>query len=91
MAREDIEALRAHIDALDGELLALLARRAALARAVGALKAEQGLPARQPAREAALLAERAARAAELGLDPVRVRAVFEAVVALCRALQSAPP
>ena len=50
---DDIAPLRREIDALDDELLALLNRRADLARRIGALK--QGAPAYRPERESEIL------------------------------------
>ncbi len=52
-SKTDIASLRVEIDALDAELLALLNRRAAVVRKVGALKG--GAPAYRPERESAIL------------------------------------
>ena len=49
----EIEKLRGEIDALDDELLALVNRRAELARRIGGLK--QGAPAYRPERETGIL------------------------------------
>ncbi|MCC6465736.1 MAG: chorismate mutase, partial [Planctomycetes bacterium] len=51
-----IEQLRAEIDRLDAELMQLLARRAELSLAVHDAKQAAGLPPRDAAREAAILA-----------------------------------
>ena len=52
-AEKKIDALRAEIDRLDAELLALLERRAAAAQEIGALKGRG--PAYRPEREAEIL------------------------------------
>ena len=72
MAHEDIHdmaALRARIDALDAQLIALLAERSTLIDRAAQIKAQVGLPARIDARveEVAALARR--RATDAGLDP----------------------
>jgi chorismate mutase/prephenate dehydrogenase len=60
-------ALRASIDELDHALVELLARRRALVAEVLAHKQRTGLPLLDPAREAHLLAERAAFAEAHGV------------------------
>jgi chorismate mutase/prephenate dehydratase len=47
--------LRIQIDAVDGELLALLNRRAALANEVGEIKRAEGSPVFRPEREAQVI------------------------------------
>jgi prephenate dehydrogenase len=91
---------RARIDALDAQLLALLARRAALARGAAGVKAAGGRPVQDPAREQALLAARREAAAAHELDADAVADVFEAILRfsrheqrrwLARAAGNAPP
>ena len=62
--------LRARIAAVDAELLALVARRLALARAVGEAKRAAGLPVRSFGTEAEVLARFRADAAAHSLDLV---------------------
>jgi chorismate mutase/prephenate dehydratase len=84
MANEDIAKLRADIDALDAELLALVNRRAGLAQRIGALK--QGAQAYRPEREAEIL--RRAMADNPGpLSGAGVAAVFREVISACRAIE----
>lgn len=85
----ELSEARGQIDAVDRELLALLARRTELARRAGRAKADLGRPVRDPEREAALLDEREAWGAALGLDAASVRALFEDVIAASRAAQRA--
>lgn len=53
-----LEGLRRQLDQVDEEMVALLARRLTLAGAIGQIKAAQGLPVRDEAREAQVLAQR---------------------------------
>lgn len=81
---DDIAALRGQIDALDRELLALVSRRAALARSIGGLK--QGAPVYRPEREAQILR----RAAEENPGPLpanRVTGIFREVISACRGME----
>lgn len=75
------------IDELDTELLGLLARRAQLAARAGLIKSEHGRGVRDPARERAMLADRAGWAVGLGLPPEEVADVFSAILRFSRRLQ----
>lgn len=83
---EAIERLRQEIDALDNELLALLNRRADLARRIGGLK--RGAPAYRPERETEILR----RVIERNPGPLpaeRAAAVFREVISACRGMEAA--
>ena len=67
---------RSRIDAIDREVLRLLAERAAVTRSLAAWKAAQGLGPRDPTREAEAL----------GLSPWLAEAVTRAVLATTRGL-----
>jgi len=82
---EDIKRLRAEIDRLDDELLALLQRRAAAAQKIGALK--DGAPAYRPEREAEIL-HRVTKEKHI-LPPERIAAVFREIISACRSLEEA--
>ncbi len=86
-ASPELSEARDQIDAVDRELVALLARRTELARRAGRSKAERGLPVRDPAREAALLDLREEWGRSAGLDPANVRALFLEIVAVSREAQ----
>jgi chorismate mutase len=60
---------RASIDNIDAALVHLLAERFKITQAVGRYKADVGLPAADPAREAQQITRLRALAAESGLDP----------------------
>jgi chorismate mutase/prephenate dehydratase len=75
MSVKDIAKLRAQIDTLDDELLALLSRRMDLAREVGKLKGRA--PAYRPERESEILLRM----------PRNAHAVFREIISLCRSLE----
>jgi chorismate mutase/prephenate dehydratase len=83
---DDIDKLRSDIDALDGELLQLLQRRARLAQRIGALKG--GAPAYRPEREAEIL-RRVAAAAAGPLAAESATRVFREIISACRGLEQA--
>jgi chorismate mutase/prephenate dehydratase len=86
MNEKDIKRLRAEIDGLDTELLALLNRRAAVVKKVGALK--DGVRVYRPEREAEILRRMASLAAKGGVLPAGAAiAVFREVISACRALE----
>ena len=61
--------IRRSIDNIDAALIHLLAERFKQTRKVGALKAREGLPPADPAREARQIARLRALATEADLDP----------------------
>ena len=65
----DMPALRLEIDALDSELMALLARRHALIDRAARIKAGNGWPARIPDRVEEVVANIRVHALRHGLDP----------------------
>ena len=69
---EELNALRDKIDAVDKQLIDLLAARRALVGEVGEVKSRHGLPIYAPDREASMLARRRAEAERLGVpgDPI---------------------
>ena len=79
-----ISRLRVRIDRIDDELLALVNRRAQLAREIGALK--NGTPAYRPEREAVIL-RRMAKANPGPLAGSGVGAIFREVISACRGLE----
>lgn len=60
--------LRALIDEADGELVGLMARRMEVARRIGRLKLDEGLPIIQPERYRDLMEHRVSEGASLGLS-----------------------
>ena len=82
-----LPALREQIDALDGELLALLNRRAGLALEVGELKKNEGSVVFRPEREAQVIDGLKAR----NPGPLRkesVAPIWREIMSACRSLES---
>lgn len=77
---EVLAGYRARIDALDDQLIRLLAERFEITKAVGAHKAEVGLPPADPGREAEQVARLRAIAEEVGMDPAFSEQVFRLIV-----------
>ena len=65
----ELDRLRDSIDNMDAALIHLLAERFKITKRVGELKAAQGLPAADPARERAQIARLRGLAVESHLDP----------------------
>jgi chorismate mutase len=82
-------ALRAAIEDVDARLIAVIAERLALARAVGQLKAADGEPVLDPAREAAVVTRVSALSREAGLPADEMRALYWRLLAMSRRAQSA--
>jgi len=75
-----LEGYRRQIDKLDVELVDVLARRFAVVRNVGALKAGTDISVVQPERAQAVIDRAAALAQEKGLDGDFVRKLYEAMI-----------
>jgi len=79
--------LRARIDSLDRELLALLNQRATLAQQVGELKRREGSVAFRPEREAQVID--GLKASNTGpLKPESVAPIWREIMSACRALET---
>ncbi len=76
-----LEALRTKLDALDDELIALLARRADVVAEIWRWKSANGVARIDPTREAALRERLLTVADGLGLDRAAVSAVLDRVIA----------
>ena len=83
----DLIALRAQIDAIDRDLLALLNRRATLALQVGEVKKQEGSVAFRPEREAQVID--GLKASNPGpLKDDSVAPIWREIMSACRALES---
>ncbi len=69
MADDTLSSYRQSIDNIDAALVFMLAERFKVTKAVGAYKAEHGLPPADPAREVAQIARLRALARDADLDP----------------------
>ena len=83
----ELDGLRAEIESVDGEILALVARRVELARRAGALKREQRSATLDPGREAAIIRQAVEAGRELDLPEEGVRRLFWTLIELCRSAQ----
>jgi chorismate mutase len=79
--------LRAKIERVDATIIAAIAERMHLARAVGRLKAATGQPVTDPAREAAVVARASLLAREAGLPEDEIRALYWRLLAVSRRAQ----
>ncbi|QQQ15023.1 bifunctional chorismate mutase/prephenate dehydrogenase [Aeromonas media] len=77
---EELNALRDKIDAMDKQLIDLLAARLALVGEVGEVKSRHGLPIYAPDREASMLARRRAEAERLGVPGDLIEDVLRRVM-----------
>lgn len=87
MADDRIDKLREEIDAINEQLLSLIADRQDVSVAIGALKAERGLPLYSEDREARLLEKFRSDAACMDLDPDYVEDLMRVVLQYSRAAQ----
>ncbi|WP_396214589.1 bifunctional chorismate mutase/prephenate dehydrogenase [Gemmatimonas sp.] len=81
--------VRAMIDALDRDLLQILARRMALVAEVAAYKRQHGIKIRDAHREQDVLRDRHERAVELGLPPGEIESIFRVLLRSSRDHQAA--
>lgn len=82
-----IEKKREKIDALNKEIVALLAQRTSIAKEIGALKKQENIPVQDHEREHLVLAEARTTAALYGVDPSYIEDVFRAIIKGARAVQ----
>lgn len=87
MSDDQIEVLRAEIDAINKRLLALIAERQEFSVAIGAIKAARGLPLYSEEREADLLRTFREDALRMDLDPDYVEELMRVVLEHSRAAQ----
>jgi chorismate mutase len=84
---DDINQLRKKIDDLDEQILQFLCKRADVCRLIGSLKRKNKIPIKDAPRENDVYAHIREKAADLGLDPVQVEAVYRQIVNMCMAVQ----
>jgi prephenate dehydrogenase len=83
----ELKETRDHIDAVDHDIVRLIAQRMELVRRAARAKAAIGAPVFDGAREAELLAARGRWAAEAKIDGAGVEEVFRAILTLSRRTQ----
>ncbi len=85
---EILKPYRDRIDALDDQIVDLLAERIGIIREVGALKAAQNIPPVLQDRVDEVRERCAARAAEKGLDADMVRGLYDRLIRHCCDLEA---
>jgi chorismate mutase/prephenate dehydrogenase len=80
--------LRREIDAIDEQVVDLLARRHGKVHAAMAIKKTAGLPVYHPAREEDLISQRRRQAAHAGLDPDHVEELYRCILRQSRMRQT---
>ena len=83
----ELRQAREHIDAVDREIVRLLAQREQLSQRAARAKAKLGAPVLDGTREAEALGARRAWATELKLDTDAVAEVFRAIMTMSRRAQ----
>lgn len=84
----ELAQLRREIDAIDAQLMMVLARRSNVSSAIGRLKHTQGLPIYDADREQALINERASQGVQSGLPQRWTADLFGLILAGCRSISS---
>lgn len=82
-----VQALRSAIEQVDDQIVAALARRVALARAMADAKQQVGQSILDPAREVAVVTRAARAARQLGLPDRDVRGLYWSILAMSRRAQ----
>jgi chorismate mutase/prephenate dehydrogenase len=78
--KPNLDPLRDQIDAIDKQLVELLAQRRRVVQQVVEVKQQHDLPTFHPAREENLISTRRAQASEAGLDPDYIEDLFRTVL-----------
>lgn len=84
MAKDSLEKIRAKIDAIDDQIIDLLAERFQSVSQVAEWKKKQGTMVYQPEREEAILKRILERGVKLGLNPLLLQALFMQIFAVSK-------
>ena len=84
---EGIKQLRKRIDEVDKQILRSLSKRMEICKSIGSVKKKHGIPLQDLPRENDVYAHIKEKAADLGLDPVQVEAIYRQIVNMCSAVQ----
>ena len=84
---QEIKQLRKKIDEVDEQILQSLSERAEICRCIGLVKEKHGIPIQDYPRENDVYAHIREKAAELGLDPYHMEAIYRQIVNMCSAVQ----
>lgn len=80
---ERILALRKKVDEIDEKILCFLKERVEVSRSIGVIKREHGLSIRDYQREDKVYASILRKASELGLNPQKVKVIYQEIMAMC--------
>jgi chorismate mutase len=83
----ELDGLRRRIEAVDREIVAIIAERVDLAHRIGALKKDVRKATLDPGREAAVIRRAVEAAREHGIPAEPIRDVFWTLIGLCRHAQ----
>jgi chorismate mutase len=84
---QEIKQLRNRIDEVDEQILRSLSERVDICRSIGLVKEKHGIPIQDYPRENDVYAHIREKAAELGIDPSHVEAIYRQIVSMCSAVQ----
>jgi chorismate mutase len=84
---QDIKQWRKRIDEVDEQILQSLSKRAEICKSIGSAKKKHGIPIQDLPRENDVYAHIREIAADLGLDPAHVEAIYRQIVNMCSAVQ----
>jgi chorismate mutase len=84
---DDIKQFRKRIDEVDEQILRSLSKRTEICKSIGLLKKKHGIPIQDLPRESDVYAHVKGKAADLGLDPAQVEAIYRQIVNMCSAVQ----
>ena len=82
-----LKELRRKIDGIDKHIVSFIADRVKVCEAIGSAKKAQGFSVKDNTREGKVYKRIRKQAVELGLDPVRVEAVYREIVNMCSSVQ----
>lgn len=82
-----LKELRREVDEVDEQIIRFLADRVKVCEAIGAAKKAKGLSVRDSAREKDVYQRVREQAANLGLNPAEVEAVYREIVNMCCSVQ----
>jgi chorismate mutase len=85
---QEIKQLRNRIDEVDDQILESLSERISICTSIGLIKEKHGIPIQDYPRENDVYAHIREKAAELGLDPFSVEAIYRQIVSVCSAVQA---
>ncbi len=89
MSANPLPAFRQEIDAIDDQIVDLLARRFAVAGEVAAYKAKSGVAVRLEDRIAEVLERNARRATKNGAEAEAIRAIYKTIIDVTCAFEEA--